>query len=151
MTTCFLLSYLVQFAASITLTANTLIDAVGSSIRSVSTSSATVESYKRPPNGENYFLTYPGMTFFWLFLVFVGVIFYALHNVYYKVGDSTEDPQMSEQKDQQQQQQSTNIVSKRECSISLFLIVFNHPHCRTIGLFLLFFSLAGWRAVGQVL
>lgn len=115
MTTCFLLSYLVQFAASITLTANTLIDAVGSSIRSVSTSSAAVESYKRPPNSENYWLGYPGMTFFWLFVLFVGVIFYALHHAYYKVGDSTEDPQMAEQKDQQQQQQSTNIVSKREC------------------------------------
>jgi Na+-transporting methylmalonyl-CoA/oxaloacetate decarboxylase gamma subunit len=105
----------VQFAASITLTANTLIDAVGSSIRSVSTSSEAVESYKRPPNNENYLLAHPGMTFFWLFLLFVAVLFYALHNVYYKVGDSTEDPQMAEQKDQQQQQQSTNIVPKREC------------------------------------
>ncbi|XP_025190789.1 uncharacterized protein LOC112591246 [Melanaphis sacchari] len=111
MTTCFLITYLVQITASIMLTANALIDSVGG--RTGSSTSAAVESYKSPPNGENNSMSYPGIAILWLILFSVGSMLYALHNNYYNVRRSAENPRMAEQKHRQQQQHTTTIAAKR--------------------------------------
>lgn len=111
MTTCFLLSYLVQIASSITLTANTFMEMTGMH-GSGPTLSSEVEDFKRPPNGENSSIN-PGMAIFWLFLISVGTLLYALHNAYYNVGDSDANPRIV--KHRHQQQQSTTVAAKREC------------------------------------
>lgn len=113
MTTCFLLSYLVQIASSITLTANTLMDDWG--LRgSGSKVSSEMENYKRPPNGENSYAP-PGYASFLLLLISVVALLYAavLYHTYYNVGGSDANPRIA--KSRHQQQQSTTVAAKREC------------------------------------
>lgn len=114
MTTCFLLSYLVQIASSITLTANTLMDDWGLRGRgSGSTVPSEMENFERPPNGENSYAP-PGFVIFLVFLFSVGTLYATIcYHTYYNVSGSDANPRIA--KHRHQQQQSTTVAAKREC------------------------------------
>ncbi|XP_027854347.2 LOW QUALITY PROTEIN: M-phase inducer phosphatase-like [Aphis gossypii] len=109
MTTCFLLSYLVQIASSIALTANTLMDDWGLR-KSGSTVSSEMENFERPPNGENGFAP-PGFIIVLVFLFSVGTLYATLYHTYYHVNGAVANSRVA--KHRHQQQQSTTVSAKR--------------------------------------